>query len=184
VRIVAIATAMRTIFPIDMDSGFISSGFDTADTAAIFKAYDQAIDRIEKAGKQVVFVVDNPTFPDPRSCISGGATSSPLLNLVLRRRENTHCSLRYSDHLAGTAAYVQFVKQLKERHPDMLIFDQAPLLCDVDLDLCLVTRDGNYLYSYGDHISDFANSMLGQALIRSLHVAARLPIPSHASSGR
>ena len=28
------------------------------------------------ADQQPVFVIDNPTFPDPRSCVSGGATSS------------------------------------------------------------------------------------------------------------
>jgi peptidoglycan/LPS O-acetylase OafA/YrhL len=165
IRIVAIATALRTIFPIDATTGFITSDAFPVDR---FEAYDLAIGRMEQAGKHVVFVMDNPTFPDPKSCISGGVTSSPLLNEVLRRRSNPLCTLRYSDHLAGTAAYGRFVAELQARHPQMKVFDQNLLLCDVGDDLCAVTRDGKFLYSYGDHISDYANSMVAQELISSL----------------
>ena len=168
VRVVAIAIALRSTFPIHTDTGFISSDVLPAGK---FNAYDTIIGQLEHAGKQVVFVMDNPTFPDPRSCISGGITNSPVLNQVLRRRENPLCTLRYSDHLAGTRSYRSFVARLKERHPSMLVFDQSPLLCDVGNDLCTVTRDGKFLYSYGDHISDYANSMIAQELIHLLNAS-------------
>ena len=69
IKTVAWVVALRGIFPLDEKTGFISNNQLSGETIA---AYSLAIQQLEKAGKRVVFVIDNPTFPDPRSCISGG----------------------------------------------------------------------------------------------------------------
>ena len=164
--------ALRSTFKLNEDTGFIEG--DTASTAAGWIAvYGEAIRRIEQAGKRVVFVVDNPTFPDPRSCISGGMTSSSFLNQFLYRKQNPRCTIRYTDHLAGTGAYRQFVAALAKNHPQLTVYEPTPLLCDISLNECAITRDGKYLYSYSDHISDFANSLIARELIPVIESLAR-----------
>ncbi len=41
-------------------------------------------------------------------------------------------------------------------------------LCDIAKDRCGIVRDGKFLYSYTDHISDFANSMLATEMSASM----------------
>ncbi len=155
--------ALRGIFPVDATTGFITVASVPDNTV---KTYSLAIQQLEQAGKRVWFVIDNPTFPDPRSCISGGATNSPTLNQVLRRKENPRCTLRYSDHLAGTQPYRQLISALQQQHPKLTVYDPTPLLCDTAHDVCRITDAGKFLYSYGDHISDYANSMIAKDMLK------------------
>ncbi len=163
VEVVVLAVALRGIFPLDADTGFIAA--NAAPSQARIAAYSRVIGELEQAGKRVVFVTDNPTFPDPRSCISGGATSSPFLNRFLRRKENPRCTISYTDHLDGTRAYREFIGELQRLHPGLTVYDTAPLLCDIASNKCTITRDGNFLYSYGDHVSDYASSMIARDLL-------------------
>lgn len=160
VKVVAITVALRSIASVDSETGFIT-GEVAPDKLS---EYSRTISRLEQAGKRVMWIIDNPTFPDPRSCISGGATNSPVLNEVLRRKENPRCTISYSDHLAGTHAYREFVNQLQRLHPVMFVYDPTPLLCDISHDICSVAHEGKFLYSYGDHISDYANSLIARDL--------------------
>lgn len=163
IRVVALTMALRGIFALNKDTGLIPG--DVVPSPQIIADYSSAIGRLEQAGKRVVFVIDNPTFPDPTSCVSGGATTSPFLNQFLRRKENMHCAIRYSDHLAGTRAYRQFIGELQRLHPKLTVYDPTPLLCDVPNNLCTITHQGKFLYSYGDHISDYANSMIARDML-------------------
>ncbi len=166
VQVVVLATALRTIYPPDPDTGFIRS--DAPLPASRLQAYSAAITRLQQSGKQVVFVIDNPTFPDPTSCVSGGATGQPWLDQVLRRKENPRCRLSHADHLAGTQPYLDFVAELQRRHPGLRVYDPTPLLCDVPGNVCPMTRDGKFLYSYGDHLSDHASSQIARELLPRL----------------
>jgi peptidoglycan/LPS O-acetylase OafA/YrhL len=162
IKVVAWVVALRGIFPVDETTGFVTSDRIPDNMVA---AYSQAISQLENADKRVMFVIDNPTFPDPRSCISGGLTSSETLNQFLRRKENPRCTIRHTDHLAGVHPYLQFVEALKKRNPNLIVYDPTPLLCDTANNICPVTRYGKFIYSYGDHISDYANSMLARDML-------------------
>lgn len=163
IKVVVLAVALRSIFPLDSDTGFIAA--NASISSGKIEAYSRAIRQLEQAGKRVLFVIDNPTFPDPTSCISGGATSSPFLNQFLRRKENRRCAIGYTDHLAGTHIYRQFIDELKRLHPNLAVYDPTPLLCDIPHNVCAITREGKFLYSYGDHISDYANSMIAREML-------------------
>ncbi len=172
IKVVVFAIALRDTFKINSDTGFIEG--DAASAAADWMTtYGEAIRRIEQAGKRAVFVIDNPTFPDPRSCISGGMTSSSFLNQFLRRKLNPRCAIRYSDHLTGTGAYRQFAADLAKANPRLTIYDPTPLLCDISRNECSIVRDGKYLYSYSDHISDYANSLIARDLLPAIEDLAR-----------
>ena len=163
IKVVALVVAARSIFKLNEETGFIAP--DTALPSAKIAIYSRAIAQMVGSGKKVVFVIDHPTFPDPTSCVSGGATSSDFLNQFLRRKENTRCTIRYTNHLVGTQIYRQFVDELKRLHPDLKVYDPTPLLCDIDRNVCAVTHKGKFLYSYGDHISDYSNSRIAKAML-------------------
>jgi len=164
IRVVVFVIALRSTFTLNDDTGFIEGDTELT-TAGWITAYGEAIRRIEQAGKRAVFVIDNPTFPDPRSCISGGMTSSSFLNQFLHRKQNPRCAIRYTDHLAGTGAYRQLATNLAKDNPHLTIYDPTPLLCDISRNECSITRDGKFLYGYSDHISDYANSLIARELL-------------------
>ena len=161
IHVVAITMAMRGIYPIDKSTGLIIPGGDP-DTQ--FVVYDEAITTLESAGKRIIFVIDNPTFPDPTSCISGGLTPSDFLNQFFLRKANPYCQVSYQEHISGTKAYRDWVDRLKTKHPQLEVIDTAPLLCDVTANLCSISEGRNFLYSYSDHISDYAAKKIGRIL--------------------
>ena len=129
-----------------------------------FKVYSALISRLEASGKKVIFVIDNPTFPDPTSCISGGLTSSQILNTILSRQANPNCQYSYTEYLQGTKPYRDWVNRLQQVHPQLTVFDTAPILCNINENHCGTYEKNQFLYSYSDHISDYAAKKIGVIL--------------------
>jgi hypothetical protein len=171
VEVVVFANALRGMFALDPQSGFIRGEVLDAEIERHVDTYSRAFARFARAGKRSVFVVDNPSLPDPNSCVSGTMTDIPLLKELLVRRANPYCTVRYTDHLQGTRAYQEFVQRLKARNPDVLVFDPTPLLCDIPANVCTITEGRNFLYSYGDHISDYASSKIARQLLGEMFPA-------------
>ena len=162
---VVLVNALRSTMPVDGETGFVQADISPAVTDRLVADYTMVIRSLEKGGKRVVLVIDHPTFPDPRSCISGGLTGNALLDRWLRRTENPRCTLHYTDHLAGTQPYRAFVQRVKGENPGLIVYDPTPLLCDPATNLCPMIRDRHFLYSYGDHLSDDANSLIARDLL-------------------
>ena len=152
---------MRGIFQIDKLKGFIQSQGNSEEE---FKVYSALISRLEASGKKVIFVIDNPTFPDPTSCISGGLTSSQILNTILSRQANPNCQYSYTEYLQGTKPYRDWVNRLQQVHPQLTVFDTAPILCNINKNHCGTYEKNQFLYSYSDHISDYAAKKIGVIL--------------------
>lgn len=121
-----------------------------------------------KVGKQVVIVIDNPTvtgqFDRPSACAR--TLSVPFLKDMAAGK---HCNLSYAKHLASTREYRAAVDRIAAAHPGVQLFDMAPVLCDIPGDICPVAKDGKYLYSYGDHISDTANEAAAGLILPTLY---------------
>ena len=127
-----------------------------------------AIVELEKSGKRVIFLVDHPGFPDPKSCISGGLTKSEFLNQFLFRKENPLCKMSYEQHMATNERYRLFIKTLQKNHPRLIVYDPTDLVCDLKNNECGIARDGKFLYSYGDHYSDYGNSLVAKEFLAQL----------------
>ena len=173
-QVIVMANALRGLFPLDADTGLIAnSALDMEAIDQMVAAYTRKITQWQSLGKRVVFVIDNPTLPDPNSCITGGLTPFESLNKVFRRAENPYCKLKYSDHMKGTAPFQQFISKLKRANPALLVYDPLPLLCDIPADICTIERDGKFLYSYGDHISDHAGMLIADQLLTQIAAMPR-----------
>ena len=128
IKVVIYVKALRTLFKIDDETGFIkAAGIHKVDD--LLARYSTAIKQLHQAGKRVIFVVDNPTLPDPLSCVSGGMTSNALLNRIFIRKPNARCHLDYRQHLQGTQDYRAFIQSLQALHPELVVYDPTPLLC-------------------------------------------------------
>jgi hypothetical protein len=164
-KVIVLGNALRGMFRLDPQTGLIAQHTTAAEIDQHVATYSTMIQHWQASGKRVVFLVDNPTLPDPNSCISGGLTRFEWLNKVLQRQQNPQCQLRFTDHLKGTAAYQAFITKLQLVNPDLLVYDPLPLLCDIPADTCTIAKEGKFLYSYGDHISDHAGMLMAQELL-------------------
>ncbi|WP_321932223.1 SGNH hydrolase domain-containing protein [Paraburkholderia guartelaensis] len=70
------------------------------------------------------------------------------------------CAISYRSDFDGTDAYRAIIDQVKQRHPDLMVYEPASVLCDAQRNICPMTMSGKYLYSYGDHMSDYANGLV------------------------
>lgn len=164
IKVVVIANTITSIYPVDPKNGLIISGAQPA--AEQFDIWNDQISALEKSGKKVVLVIDNPIFPDPTSCLSGGLTNSQFLNQVLTRKANPSCQIPLDQFLNGTQAYRDWLYHFQNQHPKLVVFDSIPYLCDTARNICQISEGQQFLYSYGPHISDFSAKKMGQALTK------------------
>jgi hypothetical protein len=91
-KVVVLVNALRGMLGLDVQTGLIAQhGAVEEHIDSYVAGYSRMVKHWQGSGKAVVFVVDNPTLPDPNSCISGGLTGFDTLNTVLRRQQNPAC---------------------------------------------------------------------------------------------
>ena len=66
--------------------------------------------------------------------------------------------------IGGTLAHLIALKELG----DVVVFDIASFLCDVAKDNCTYHEGRQFLYSYGNHISDVASSKIAKKILLKL----------------
>jgi peptidoglycan/LPS O-acetylase OafA/YrhL len=148
-----------------------------SDTARVLDGLDRAVTALERAGKQVAVVLDNPRLPDPARCMERAVLAVPGVRSALALGEvnaAARCDLPYTDYLVQRKAFTDLIAGLKQRHAGMLVYDPASALCDMSRQVCPMTMDGKYLYSYGDHVSDTGNGRMADALLPLLANQLRL----------
>lgn len=116
------------------------------------------------AGKRVVLVIDNPTLPEPNDCIAR-KTSSQFVNKYIVT-ENPECRLSLSKQLMLSEPYRAMLDRVRNKTSatKVTIFDPTSILCETENGLCLPYKNGHLLYSYADHISDYASGLVGAEL--------------------
>ena len=175
VKVVVLHNALRGMMPLEHGTGRVLTPPTEEAMTSWLTTYRALFDRLQRSGRHVVFVMDNPTLPDPNDCISGRMSDWPLLGDLLHRKPNPLCTQRYSDHRLWTAPYTEFARRLQADNPQVLVYNPVPLLCDEASDLCPMSRNGQFLYSYGDHLSDHASSLVARDLLARLRARWALP---------
>lgn len=166
IETVVLVTATRNLFQLKNDYSI--------EDLPTSKNYEAALDGLNRttsklisAGKKIVIVVDNPTFPDPKDCLSR-TTSSKSLNYILhlyQKEPNWRCQLDISRHIELTKKYRDLLIEVKSKNPDKIkIFDTTEHLCDLNLGVCLPYKNGHFLYGVTDHISNYAAGLIGRDL--------------------
>lgn len=167
IKTVALVTAVRSLFRLANDYS-IEDLPGNANYEAAFEALTNATNLLIKAGKKIVIVVDNPTFPDPRDCV-GRKTTSEILNSILVKGVSWRCRLEVSRHLELSKPYLDLLEQVRQTDSEKItIFDTLKYFCDLENGLCLPYRNDRLLYSYSHHMSDYAAGLIGKDLNRLL----------------
>ncbi|MFY9747552.1 MAG: acyltransferase family protein [Acidobacteriaceae bacterium] len=163
IRVVVLTLAVRTLF--GAQDRFLADLPHSPNSPAAFQFLDRMIAKFSAAGKTVVITVDNPTLADPQLCMTR-RTQFALINALFAHPANSHCSISIAALNQQTGAYRSLLSELAAKWPGTLtIFDPAPELCDLHTGICPAWIDGHMLYSYSDHISDFASLRIAQSLI-------------------
>lgn len=127
--------------------------------AAFLQGLSPLITEAEKAGKQMVFVVDVPYLKqDPATCIQ---------RLPWFKRPSCRYSL--AEHLQLRQTYLAHVRQLQAAHPRLRVYDPTHLFCPGNT--CLDQLNGHALYNDANHISPYASGLIlrdmqAQGLVR------------------
>jgi peptidoglycan/LPS O-acetylase OafA/YrhL len=147
---------------------FAYDGASKVAMSAASDGLDNAIAVLLHAGKRVVLVLDNPELRDPRQCMGRRPLAWPFVRHVLGVSDINpaqRCAISYRSYLDGTSAYRSIVDQIKARHPDLTVYDPTSVLCDPQRSVCPMTMNKKYLYSYGDHMSDYANGLVAEQFL-------------------
>ena len=78
------------------------------------------------------------------------------------------CAITYSAYQADMKGYYRMVARLQSAHPHMTVVDPSAALCDKAANKCRVVMNRHYLYSYGDHVSDYANGRMAKMILPAL----------------
>jgi hypothetical protein len=76
--------------------------------------------------------------------------------------------MTYEQHMHTNERYRLWLKKLQAKHPSLIVYDPTNLVCDVANNQCGIAKDGQFLYGYGDHYSDYGNSMVARDFLAKL----------------
>lgn len=162
VETVVLVAATRVLFRLanDKDIEDLPASRNYGDALSGLKS---AVEVFEQAGKKVVLVVDNPTLPKPQDCLAR-KTTIELVNSAFAK-DQPSCILPLSRHRQLSALYRKLLEEVRASFPHTVrVFDTTGQLCDVEKNICTHTKSGRFLYSYSDHISDYASGLIGTDL--------------------
>lgn len=167
IKVVALMTATRALFQlerIDSIEGLPASKYYDA----AFEGLSAVVNKLVTAGKKVVFIMDSPSFPDPTLCMNRVTTLAPI-NLWILQSSKPRCSIAIDKHLELSTQYRRLLSEVQKAHPeDFVVFDTTEDLCDIAGGVCLPYKQGRLLYSYTDHLSDYAAGVIGTRLNKFL----------------
>jgi peptidoglycan/LPS O-acetylase OafA/YrhL len=162
VETVVLVTATRALFLLQ-DVTSIEELPRSENYARVLEGLTNSVTALLAAQKKVVLVIDNPTFPDPTMCMHR-RTVPEWLGRVFDVPQPV-CEIAISRQLELSRQYRQALEQVARIDPDRVaIFDTIPILCESTTRMCRLDKDGRLMYSYTDHISDYAAGVVGKEL--------------------
>lgn len=131
------------------------------------EALTEVISRLQKSGKAVILVIDNPTPKyDSKLCFRAyRRTGISALDSHNVKQEKLWCQTPIEENQQEQRVYLQLIASIKTELPQTTIYDPTHLLCSEQTHSCPTAVNGNFLYSYGDHISDYSNILIARELM-------------------
>jgi peptidoglycan/LPS O-acetylase OafA/YrhL len=168
IEIVTFVTAVRSLFGLK-EGDFLEDLELSPNVDIAISGLQKAIDQFKAVGKKVVIVVDNPALANPEDCMQR-SFSLNFINYFFPKKANKRCILPLEDYLKITKKYRLMLLELENKNKGAVkIFDVTPILCDEEKKSCEFSKNNRSLYSYSDHISDYASGLVGEQLNAFLH---------------
>ena len=164
IKTVVLVTATRSVFKLKTDYSIDDLPETTSENyAEALVGLKSVVYRFISAGKKVVIVVDNPSLKDPSICLSRN-TRSELIDRLIQVQRNDNCSISIDRYYVLSEKYRKLLYEVQETNPgNIKIFETVHDFCG-DNGICSISKDNHLLYSYSDHISDYASGVIGKKL--------------------
>jgi peptidoglycan/LPS O-acetylase OafA/YrhL len=119
---------------------------------------EQSISTLQRSGKRVILLIDNPTIADPLLCVP---------RLAHQTNDPSGCSEPLATFMQKSASYRQLIQRVA-RKLSVEVIDPTRSICDLHDGTCRVIQNHESLYSYGDHYSDIGNGIVARDIISYL----------------
>jgi hypothetical protein len=164
IQVVALVTAARVLFHLKNDHSWDDLPGSRAYDYAL-EAMSETVSRFVDNGKEVVLVEDNPPLLRPEDC-TARTIYLPIVG-HLNREKSEDCALELDRFYEVGEQYLHLLMEVKSRYPDSVqILNTADIMCDREENTCRHVKNGRMMYSYTDHISDYAAGIIGKRLNR------------------
>jgi peptidoglycan/LPS O-acetylase OafA/YrhL len=165
---VVIAIATRELFRLKHENSIedlpTNPNYDEA-----YKDLNELVQPFVSAGKKVVLLVDNPTLPDARDCIERKTGFEPL-DQYITQKFAWRCHVQLSKQLELSKQYRDLLSEIERNSGGKVkVFDTMKYMCDQERGRCDAVKNGRMMYSYTDHISDYAAGVIGKDLNQFLN---------------
>ncbi len=163
IKVVVLTSALRAMFKLK-EGLFIEDLPKSPNYSKVFNGLNNIIKKIIKSGKKVIITTDNPTLAEPLDCIDRKVPSK-IITTFYNQKKSSYCSISYIHHKKLVAKFEKMLLKLESKYSQKLkIFNVEPYLCDSITNKCNISKKGHLLYSYTDHISDYAAGIVGKEL--------------------
>ena len=166
VETVVIAAATRSLFALGTTSD-INGLPDTPYYPQAYEGMSRFVKPLVEAGKKVVLVVDHPTLPDPKLCMTDARVTwhGKIGKFLGIGQPDVRCDLSLDRHRELAGQYRKLLDEVRKIAPDRItLFEQEPYLCDMAKRRCSAYNGDVLQYSFADHVSDAASNRIGKAL--------------------
>lgn len=164
IKVVVLAVATRALFQLKTDYT-IEDLPDNPNFNVAYEGLEKSVSKFMAAGKKMVIIIDNPSFKDPKQCITR-KTAFKWLDNALSLDNAPQCFITYKNHLKTSEKYRELIEKIRQLYPDKIyIFDPLHLLCDIQQNKCTPFLKEKLLYGYADHISAVTSTILAEELV-------------------
>lgn len=164
VKLIVVVAATRNLFGLSKDYS-LDELSDYHDTSQILDDFKRWLHPLEAANKSIFLMRDNPTLRDPTFC-HGVYSAFSALDRFVQVSENTKgCFYQIDQFRKDTNVYQNLLVDLADTTRSLTIIDSTDYFCDQSANRCDLFRENRLLYSYTDHISDFAADHVARQLL-------------------
>lgn len=167
IKVVLIVSATRNLFKLSNDFSLNEMNGDF-DVRIIQDGFAQWISPLSQHKKRILIFRDNPTLHDPTYCHGIFPAVSMLDRFVQKAQQIEGCYYDLNKFKSDSSKYQSLLTYVKGIYPSVEIVDLTDYFCDESSGRCEIFRNGRLLYSYTDHISDFAADFVARQVVQNL----------------
>lgn len=168
VNTIAIASATRVTFRLKNEVDIL----DLPQSQLYQEAYlglNSFVSKLTAANKNVILLIDNPTLADPKDCLNRQTSIHWVNELLGLNMPNSRCNIMINEQIRLSQLHRNLLAAVAANNPGQVtVFDTLPLLCDTKTQSCAALMNGRVMYSFTDHISDYAAGLVAKALNSSV----------------
>jgi hypothetical protein len=134
----------------------------------IQEEFAQWISPLSQDKKRILILRDNPTLFDPTYCHGIFPAVSILDRFVQTAPQIGGCYYDLNTFKTDSSKYQSLLANIEGIYPSVEVVDFTNYFCDETSERCELFRNHRLLYSYTDHISDFAADFVARQVVLKL----------------